>query len=90
MKKEEYIKEMKKLLEDRDTYCILSKDPINRFEKLANNLTIQLQNESIISEAMGKNLRSYNSVALKLYGLRKTHKKRKCFNTGCEFHRAAK
>ncbi|KAI4476553.1 hypothetical protein M0804_013447 [Polistes exclamans] len=47
----------------------------NRFEKLANNLTIKLQNESIISEEMGKNLRSYNSVAPKLYGLRKTHKK---------------
>ncbi|KAI4476739.1 hypothetical protein M0804_013356 [Polistes exclamans] len=75
MEKEEYIKEMNKLLEDRNTYSILNKDPTNRFEKLANNLTIKLQNESIISEEMGKNLRSYNSVAPKLYGLRKTHKK---------------
>ncbi|XP_014614262.1 PREDICTED: uncharacterized protein LOC106792377 [Polistes canadensis] len=75
MKKEEYIKEMEKLLEDRNTYSILSKDPTNKFEKLTNNLTIKLQNESIISEEMGKNLRSYNSVAPKLYGLRKTHKK---------------
>ncbi|KAI4473823.1 hypothetical protein M0804_015149, partial [Polistes exclamans] len=53
MKKEEYIKEMNKLLEDRNTYSILNKDPTNRFEKLANNLTIKLQNESIISEEMG-------------------------------------
>ncbi|XP_014614506.1 PREDICTED: uncharacterized protein LOC106792551 [Polistes canadensis] len=37
MKKEEYIKEMKKLLENRNTYSILSKDPTNKFEKLANN-----------------------------------------------------
>ncbi|KAI4474386.1 hypothetical protein M0804_014887 [Polistes exclamans] len=75
MRKEEYIKKMNKLLEDRNTYSILNKDPTNRFEKLANNLTIKLLNESIISEEMGKNLRSYNSVAPKLYGLRKTHKK---------------
>ncbi|KAI4472895.1 hypothetical protein M0804_015570 [Polistes exclamans] len=75
MKKEECIKEMNKLLEDRNTYSILNKDPTNRFDKLANNLTIKLQNESIISEEIGKNLKSYNSVAPKLYGLRKTHKK---------------
>ncbi|KAI4476880.1 hypothetical protein M0804_013207 [Polistes exclamans] len=75
MEKEEYIKEMNKLLEDKNTYSILNKNPINRFEILANNLTIKLQNESIISEEIGKNLISYNSVAPKLYGLRKTHKK---------------
>ncbi|KAI4476488.1 hypothetical protein M0804_013559 [Polistes exclamans] len=75
MEKEEYIKEMNKLLEDRNTYSILSKDPTNRFKQLANNLPKKLQNKSIISEEMGKNLISYNSVAPKLYGLRKTHKK---------------
>ncbi|KAI4476895.1 hypothetical protein M0804_013222 [Polistes exclamans] len=42
---------------------------------MANNLITKLQNESIITEAMGKNLRSYNTVSPKLYGLRKTHKK---------------
>ncbi|KAI4473202.1 hypothetical protein M0804_015440 [Polistes exclamans] len=42
---------------------------------MANNLITKLQNESIISEGMGKNLRSSNSVTPKLYGLRKTHKK---------------
>ncbi|KAI4476480.1 hypothetical protein M0804_013551 [Polistes exclamans] len=68
MEKEEYIKEIKKLLKDINTYSILNKDPTNRFKKLANNLPIKLQNKSIISEEMGKNLRSYNSVAPKLYG----------------------
>ncbi|KAI4476864.1 hypothetical protein M0804_013191 [Polistes exclamans] len=75
MEKEEYIKQMNKLLEDRNTYSILNKDPTNRFERLANNLTIKLKNKSIILEEMGKNLRSYNLIAPKLYGLRKTYKK---------------
>ncbi|KAI4475424.1 hypothetical protein M0804_014323 [Polistes exclamans] len=67
-KEEEYIKEMEKLLKNRNTYSILNKDPTNRLKKLANNLPIKLQNKSIISEEIGKNLRSYNSVAPKLYG----------------------
>ncbi|KAI4494771.1 hypothetical protein M0804_000972 [Polistes exclamans] len=75
MKKDEYLKEMEKLLEDTNTYSLLNNDPTNKFEKMANNLITKLQNESIISEGMGKNLRSYNSVTPKLYGLRKTHKK---------------
>ncbi|KAI4484083.1 hypothetical protein M0804_007539 [Polistes exclamans] len=75
MKKDEYLKEMEKLLEDTNTYSLLNKDPTNKFEKMANNLITKLQNESIISEGMGKNLRSYNAVPPKLYGLRKTHKK---------------
>ncbi|KAI4475993.1 hypothetical protein M0804_013951 [Polistes exclamans] len=66
---------MEKLLEDNNTYSLLNKDPTNKFEKMANNLITKLQNESIITEAMGKNLRSYNTVSPKLYGLRKTHKK---------------
>ncbi|KAI4489735.1 hypothetical protein M0804_003917 [Polistes exclamans] len=75
MKKDEYLKEMEKLLEDKNTYSLLNKDPTNKFEKMANNLITKLQNELIITEAMGKNLRSYNTVSPKLYGLRKTHKK---------------
>ncbi|KAI4476882.1 hypothetical protein M0804_013209 [Polistes exclamans] len=75
MRKDEYLKEMEKLLEDNNTYSLLNKDPTNKFEKMANNLKTKLQNESIITEAMGKNLRSYNTVSPKLYGLRKTHKK---------------
>ncbi|KAI4476528.1 hypothetical protein M0804_013507 [Polistes exclamans] len=42
---------------------------------MANNLITKLKNESKISEGMEKNLRSYNLVTPKLYGLRKTHKK---------------
>ncbi|KAI4484575.1 hypothetical protein M0804_007141 [Polistes exclamans] len=55
MKKDEYLKEMEKLLEDNNTYSLLNKDPTNKFEKMANNLITKLQNESIITEAMGKN-----------------------------------
>ncbi|KAI4474839.1 hypothetical protein M0804_014644 [Polistes exclamans] len=75
MKKDEYLKKMEKLLEDTNTYSLLNKDPTNKFEKMANNLITKLQNESIITEGMGKNLRSYNAVSPKLYGLRKIHKK---------------
>ncbi|KAI4476245.1 hypothetical protein M0804_013756 [Polistes exclamans] len=62
MKKDEYLKEMEKLLEDTNTYSLLNNDPTNKFEKMANNLLTKLQNDSIISEGMGKNLRSYNAV----------------------------
>ncbi|KAI4476483.1 hypothetical protein M0804_013554, partial [Polistes exclamans] len=54
MKMEKYIKEMEKLLKDRNTYSILKKDPTNRLKKLANNLPIKLQNKSIIKKQWEK------------------------------------
>ncbi|KAI4482114.1 hypothetical protein M0804_009133 [Polistes exclamans] len=74
MKKEEYLNEMHKILQNKDIYQLLNKDPTSRFEKLANNLIMKLRKESIITEEIEKNMKSYNSVAQKIYGLRKTHK----------------
>ncbi|KAI4486124.1 hypothetical protein M0804_006613 [Polistes exclamans] len=74
MKKEEYLNEMHKMLQNKDIYQLLNKDPTSRFEKLASNLIMKLRKESIITEEIEKNMKSYNSVAPKIYGLRKTHK----------------
>ncbi|KAI4475175.1 hypothetical protein M0804_014468 [Polistes exclamans] len=74
MKKEEYLNEMHKMLQNKNIYQLLNKDPTSRFEKLANNLIMKLRKESIIMEEIEKNMKSYNSVAPKIYGLRKTHK----------------
>ncbi|KAI4476061.1 hypothetical protein M0804_013903 [Polistes exclamans] len=74
MKKEEYLNEMHKMLQNKDKYQLLNKYPTSRFEKLANNLIMRLRKESIITEEIEKNMKSYNSVAPKIYGLRKTHK----------------
>ncbi|KAI4476219.1 hypothetical protein M0804_013759 [Polistes exclamans] len=74
MKKEEYLNEMHKMLQNKDIYQVLNKDPTSRFEKLANNLITKLRKESIITEKVEKSMKSYNSVAPKIYGLRKTHK----------------
>ncbi|XP_014614527.1 PREDICTED: uncharacterized protein LOC106792572 [Polistes canadensis] len=72
MKKEEYLKEMHKMLQDKNIYQLLNNDPTSRYEKLANNLITKLKKESIIPEDIEKNMKSYISIALKLYGLRKT------------------
>ncbi|KAI4476634.1 hypothetical protein M0804_013413 [Polistes exclamans] len=74
MKKEEYLNEMHKMLQNKDIYQLLNKDPTSKFEKLANNLIMKLRKESIITEEIEKSMKSYNSVAPKIYGLRKTHK----------------
>ncbi|KAI4476432.1 hypothetical protein M0804_013602 [Polistes exclamans] len=74
MKKEEYLNEMQKMLQNKDIYQLLNKDPTSRFKKLANNLIMKLRKESIITGEIEKNMKSYNSVALKIYGLRKIHK----------------
>ncbi|KAI4476881.1 hypothetical protein M0804_013208 [Polistes exclamans] len=74
MKKEEYLNEMHKMLQNKDIYQLLNKDTTNKFEKLANNCIMKLRKESIITEEIEKSMKSYNSVALKIYGLRKTHK----------------
>ncbi|CAD6218317.1 GSCOCG00012914001-RA-CDS, partial [Cotesia congregata] len=74
MYKEEYQKEMYKLLEDKDTYLQLNKDPTSKYERMANDLVAKLKTNSIISEDLEKEFKNYNSVSPKLYGLRKTHK----------------
>ncbi|XP_057324832.1 uncharacterized protein LOC130667337 [Microplitis mediator] len=74
MYEEEYLKEMYKLLEDKDTYLHLNKDPTSKYEKMANDLVAKLKRNLIISEGLEKEFKSYNSVSPKLYGLRKTHK----------------
>ncbi|KAI4484545.1 hypothetical protein M0804_007111 [Polistes exclamans] len=74
MKEEEYLNEMHKMLQNKDIYQLLNKDPTSRFEKLANNLIMKLRKESIITEEIEKSMKSYNSVAPKIYGQRKTHK----------------
>ncbi|KAI4476543.1 hypothetical protein M0804_013522 [Polistes exclamans] len=74
MKKEEYLNEMHKMLQNKDIYQLLNKDPTRRYEKLANNLITKLRKESIITEEIEKSMKSYNSVAPKIYGLRKKNK----------------
>ncbi|KAI4476345.1 hypothetical protein M0804_013660 [Polistes exclamans] len=69
MKKEEYLNEMHKKLQNKDIYQLLNKDPTSRFEKLANNLIMKLRKESSITEEIEKSIKSYNSVALKIYGI---------------------
>ena len=65
---------MNRLLSDNLTYKLLKSDPTSRFHLQVNNLVKKLLDTNCIDETTAKNLKIYNSVAPKLYGLRKTHK----------------
>ncbi|CAD6207985.1 GSCOCG00010260001-RA-CDS, partial [Cotesia congregata] len=74
MFKDEYDREMRKMLDDRETYKLLNKDPINKWQKVANDLVKELIRLEIGDEHQGKHLKANYTVAPRIYGLRKTHK----------------
>lgn len=74
MEKDEYCRGMNILLEDDNTYRLLNNNPTNVYQQRSNDLINELKENGIISETDSRNMKSYNSVPPKLYGLRKTHK----------------
>lgn len=74
MDKIEYENKIKDLLNDTNTYKIITHDPINRIQTKLNKIITKLHNNKVIDFKMAKFLKSYNSIAPAFYGLPKTHK----------------
>lgn len=74
MFKEEYITGMDDMLKDETTYRRITKDPTNKFQLQSNLIVKELLTGKEIDELNAKYLKTYNAIAPKIYGLRKTHK----------------
>lgn len=74
MDRDEYLAGMNLLLQDNETYKKLKSDPTNKFQGISNDLVNEMKEGNFISESQCRDLKTYNAVAPKLYGLRKTHK----------------
>ena len=70
----EYIEAMTDMFKDERTYKLLKSDPTQSYERKANDLITSLEKKDILCNKKAKQLRRYNSVCPKGYGLRKTHK----------------
>lgn len=62
------------MLKDTNTYSVLNRVTIQKLQTKANRLIKYLLGTHLISETIAKKFKSYNTVAQKLYGFRKTHK----------------
>lgn len=74
MNKHDYSSKLKLLLEDCNTYTLLSKDPIPKLQRTLNELIKACKLTNELSEEDAKYLTVYHSTAAKLYGLPKIHK----------------
>lgn len=74
MYKEEYINAMQSLLDDRNMYQILNKDPTTIFNNKAKDLIDKLYTQDYITNIQRKKMKKSDTVVPKLYGMRKTHK----------------
>lgn len=72
--KQDYEEKLLTLIEDPTVYIKLNSDPTSKYQTENNNLINSLVNRHIIDKDTGKNLRTYNSVSPKIYGLPKIHK----------------
>lgn len=70
----DYSNGMNLLLQDQETYKILKSDPTNKYQRKSNELFNKMKENKLIFESIYLDLKIYNEVATKLYGLRKTHK----------------
>ncbi|XP_011865403.1 PREDICTED: uncharacterized protein LOC105560690, partial [Vollenhovia emeryi] len=69
-----YFKKMTDILDDRETYEVVNKDPSGILEKKLNNLLKNWANNKYISELQHFQLKSSDTSLPKAYGLPKIHK----------------
>lgn len=72
--KEEYKKEMEKLLQDKSTYKTMRTDPTQKLLRTNNNLILDLFKQGYITKFEKNKLTSNAATAPRLYGLPKIHK----------------
>jgi len=74
LNKDEYIKKIETMLQDRDTYITIKKDPMKNIEKNLNNMIKKWYNNNYINKQTYFSLFSSDSGLPKAYGLPKIHK----------------
>ena len=74
MYKDEYIKKMNKLLEDKTTYKTIRVDPTQKLHNKNNKIINDLYKQELIDYRQKKKLICDAAIAPRLYGLPKIHK----------------
>lgn len=72
--KEDYRREMNKLLDDKTTYKTIRNDPTQKLQRMNNKLIMELYKEEYITKYEKIKLTSNAATAPRLYGLPKIHK----------------
>ncbi|KAJ8977218.1 hypothetical protein NQ317_002470 [Molorchus minor] len=72
--KDTYDQKSLDILNDQNSYNILQRDPTSTLQQKANKLVHKLEEKEMITEREAKNLKIYNAVTAKFYGLPKIHK----------------
>ncbi|XP_062713448.1 uncharacterized protein LOC134290344 [Aedes albopictus] len=70
----DYDDKMTQLIDNTTTYEKLNADPINRYERMNNNIVKRLHALQLISDREKYHLTSYNAVCPRIYGQPKAHK----------------
>lgn len=79
MEKNEYLQDIRNMLDNDPIYNVTNKDPTTKFQNKTNTLIEKMIKNSHITSNEGRSLKRHNSVPPKLYCLRKTHKKEKSY-----------
>lgn len=74
LKKQEYLEKMKDLVNTRDTYRIIRRDPTTTLQTKNNNLVQQLRNYEHINDIQKYKMTTHNSIFPRMYGHPKIHK----------------
>ena len=74
MNRSDYSAKMQAMLDDRDTYQTLSKDPTTFLESKMNRVLLKLRRDGRLSDRTYDQLRSSTGRVPRLYGLPKIHK----------------
>ncbi|XP_060525272.1 uncharacterized protein LOC132701408 [Cylas formicarius] len=74
MTKEDYLEKSLILLNDANTYLPVIRDPTHSIETQCNNIIKKINNLGYIDDTTARNLKTYNGVCPKYYGLPKIHK----------------
>ncbi|XP_062558055.1 uncharacterized protein LOC134222926 [Armigeres subalbatus] len=74
MEVEEYKRKMLELLQDRETYSPIARDPTSRYEKQNNSIVRRLKDLKLIDDKTARHLTVYNAVCPRIYGQPKAHK----------------
>lgn len=74
LNKTDYSSLSEELLQDRDYYTPLQRDPTSSIQQRANKIISELREGSVLSNIQAKNLMIYNATSPKFYGLPKIHK----------------
>ncbi|XP_055603877.1 uncharacterized protein LOC129752111 [Uranotaenia lowii] len=74
MNREDYDKKMQTLIDDKNTYTILTRDPTTGFQTKNNNFAKRLADLKLINRATELKLKTYRATAPCIYGTPKAHK----------------